>query len=176
MVVIILAVYKTCNKNREAEIRREINGTYAHVIEGCPGDLHPSPYINSSHLFPPPPPPYGSLMANSSSQTGGTSTTSLLLSNAASSPGTTTTSTAPAMMGGSVGCALPNEVVVTGAGVQVASVGAEFKPTSDVASAVPPVATTTTTTTTSATSGWGNFLAGTAAVSGVAGYLLSRRK
>lgn len=86
MVVIILAVYKTCNKNRELELRRELNGTYAHVIDGPGtggvGDVYASPLSThhggygggyftsaapngggaSSNLFPPPPPPYGSLV------------------------------------------------------------------------------------------------------------------
>lgn len=54
MIVIILAVYKSCNKNRENEVRRDINGTYAHIVDG-----HETRYSYNSGLFPPPPPPYG---------------------------------------------------------------------------------------------------------------------
>lgn len=54
MIVVVLAVYKSCNKRREIEIRRDINSTYAHVItEGIDQN------VNNTALFPPPPPPYG---------------------------------------------------------------------------------------------------------------------
>lgn len=55
MIVIISAIYKSCNKHRESEIRRDINGTFAHVIDSN----NQEPSLNTNGLFPPPPPPYG---------------------------------------------------------------------------------------------------------------------
>lgn len=57
MIVIVLAIYKSCSKNHETEHQRQDinNGTFAQVINGT--DINTQ---NSSRgLFPPPPPPYG---------------------------------------------------------------------------------------------------------------------
>jgi hypothetical protein len=58
MIVIISAIYKSCNKHRENDFRRNFTGTLAHVIESQ------DPNVNSNSLFPPPPPPYISTLAN----------------------------------------------------------------------------------------------------------------
>jgi hypothetical protein len=58
MIVIISAIYKSCNKHRENDFRRNFTGTLAHVIESQ------DPNLNSNSLFPPPPPPYVSTLVN----------------------------------------------------------------------------------------------------------------
>ncbi len=54
MIVIILAVYKSCAKNRELEPRLDL--TYAHVFNG-----NDQTQLTPAGLFPPPPPPYQNL-------------------------------------------------------------------------------------------------------------------
>ena len=63
MIVIISAIYKSCNKHRENDFRRNFTGTLAHVIESQ------DPNANSSNMFPPPPPPYVSTLVNNNIST-----------------------------------------------------------------------------------------------------------
>ena len=59
MMIIIIAFYKSCNKNRENDnLRREINNTaYMDLSLGISPSADQSYYANMA--FPPPPPPYG---------------------------------------------------------------------------------------------------------------------
>lgn len=53
ILIIILAVYKSCLKTRENEPRHDFNATYAQII-------NQSESINTNEsIYPPPPPPYG---------------------------------------------------------------------------------------------------------------------
>lgn len=61
MIFIILAVYKSCNKNREADtVRREL-GSYA-IVEHTDSNFNIDTASNC--IYPPPPPPYGYTVAN----------------------------------------------------------------------------------------------------------------
>ena len=51
MIVIMLAIYKSCSKNRDMDPRLDFNTTYAQVIHGT--DSAPI-----TGVYPPPPPPY----------------------------------------------------------------------------------------------------------------------
>lgn len=49
----MLAVYKSCTKNRENDPRHDFNATYAQII-------NQSDSVNTNEaIYPPPPPPYG---------------------------------------------------------------------------------------------------------------------
>jgi hypothetical protein len=61
MVCIVLAVYKSCHKNREADtIRREL-GSYA-IVEHTDSNFNLD--ATTDCIYPPPPPPYGSTADN----------------------------------------------------------------------------------------------------------------
>jgi len=202
MVVIILAVYKTCNKNRELELRRELNGTYAHVIDGPGtggvGDVYASPLSThhgygggyftsaapnsggaSSNLFPPPPPPYGSLVMPTS-----TTGSSTLPTNEVSSATTVAANlSAPSgrlnqpdieVASAAGAAAQATSVVALGDDKPVdASAAAASQSTAAAAQAAASAAlSTNAAASTTPSSTWASFLAGSAAVSG---YLLNRR-
>ena len=58
MIIVIIAVYKSCNKNRENNLRRDINNTFgANVVEVNDPNYYSTAAATAA--FPPPPPPYG---------------------------------------------------------------------------------------------------------------------
>ncbi len=58
MIIIIVAVYKSCNKNRENDLRRDINTSFIHMGAGGTGETSQAD-ANYYSNFPQPPPPYG---------------------------------------------------------------------------------------------------------------------
>lgn len=69
MIIIIVAVYKSCNKNRDNDLfRREFNSAYAQlgIVESAATNAD-SGYL-SSLAFPPPPPPYGQLVTSTTTE------------------------------------------------------------------------------------------------------------
>lgn len=173
MVVIILAVYKTCNKNRENEIRREINSTYAHIIDGTEYNAlacsNTTTATSASNLFPPPPPPYRSVVGN-------------VGPSVLNSAGLITPSTCVSQHEATTQTPIPNTELVTGSSSLAAT------QTTTTTTALSPLAVNATDLTNlkpaenvnivnesvhnSSPNTWDQFLTTT---SGVAGYLLNRR-
>lgn len=60
MMIVVLTIYKSCIKNRQAAIRRNFNETYAQIIL----DGTDQPF--SAPIFPPPPPSYSTVVENTS--------------------------------------------------------------------------------------------------------------
>lgn len=60
MMIVILTIYKSCIKNRQAALRRNFNETYAQII------LDGTEQTVSGPIFPPPPPSYSTTVQNTS--------------------------------------------------------------------------------------------------------------
>lgn len=58
MMIVILTIYKSCIKNRQAALRRNFNETYAQII------LDGTEQSASDSIFPPPPPSYSTTVQN----------------------------------------------------------------------------------------------------------------
>jgi hypothetical protein len=70
MIVIILAVYKSCTKYREYEPRQDLSNMYANGNSTLPGFDYPSGSATAT-AFPPPPPPYGFVNSNGQASSAG---------------------------------------------------------------------------------------------------------
>lgn len=60
MMIVVLTIYKSCIKSRQAAIRRNFNETYAQII------LDGADQTVSSTIFPPPPPSYSTTVQSNS--------------------------------------------------------------------------------------------------------------
>jgi hypothetical protein len=154
MIIIIIAVYKSCNKNRENELRREINTSFAHM-GGLDSPMADNYYSN----FPPPPPPYGLVVDASSAAT----VPNLPTLHQPPQPAVSLPPMVPSSSQPPLGVYIKPERAATGVHVNHQTA---MHDTSNVAVNAQPV---------QSSSGWSSFLTG-GAVGGVTGFLLSRRK
>ncbi len=145
MIIIIIAVYKSCNKNRENDLRREINTSFAHMGGVEPSQAEAANYYSN---FPQPPPPYGLVVdANS----------------------------APSMPSTQMGSMPPTTTASQSYVPPLAGYKPEQHQAADPGLLNDPTSVTVNAQATQGSAGWSSFLTG-AAVGGVTGFLLNRRK